>query len=248
MKTTIIAVLAVMVLSACTKNEPSIHKTNLSYRNAASLSMEEAANPANPYDSAGFLHNKIVDAVIKQTTAQGDTSIQAIALRVIAFRNNGSTALNMQTLMSANSIVFKNEPDSFRQLIDGSELSGSAKGYLHALMQIVKDTTVYNNPSIAYKLLHDRIVNLEDLILNNGQITNDDRQAVLSVTSIARYSLYYWMHQDRQYSLKKIIRAIATATGDIGGAIEGYLTGDIIGTASEASAWWYWAITNFMPD
>jgi len=247
MKTIIIPALALTLLSACSKSDLHMFARTSFSANNASLAFNEAANPANPYDSVGILHNKIVDAVLLRIAANGDTSLQAITAQVIAFAGSKMPAEAALSLSAATAIAIKNAPDNYAQLIEDTDLSNTAKGYLHTLIIIVKDTSAYHNPSSVYPILYNRILGLESQVLSNQQLSSIDRRAVLEVSSVGRYSLFYWLHNDQQYSLKKIIRAMATVCGDIGGAVEGYYTGDVVGTAADASSWWYWNITYGMP-
>lgn len=247
MKPKIISVLALTLLSACNKNNLQLPAKSSLSASAASLSINEAANPANPYDSAGLMHNKIVEADLPKIAASGNTGLQAITVQVLAIAGSGIPAESVSSLSAATGIAVKNAADNYKQLIDDSDLSNTAKGYMHSLVGLVKDTSVFKAPLFVYPVLYKRIVDLESKVLQDQQLNSGDRQAVLEITSIGRYSLYYWLNHEQQYSLKKIIRAMATVCGDIGGAVEGYYTGDVTGTAADASSWWYWNITYGMP-
>jgi hypothetical protein len=246
MKTIIISLLAAMVMSACTKNN-NIGANKAAVTNKA-LDMSanvQPANPNNPYDSVGVWHNKIISAVLN---GNRDTSLQKIIGQVADFMYVNLGMKPDLSLYEATKSAIQAAPDNYFNLINDSNLSEPAKTYLHDLVTFMKDTANYTTAAATYVNLNTQIVALESKVITDKQLTDNDRKSVLEVTSIGRYSLYYWFNTPQpEYSLKGIIRIIAAVMGDIGGGLEGYYIGDIIGCASAASSYWYWNITYGMP-
>ncbi|MBS1525302.1 MAG: hypothetical protein JST19_06625 [Bacteroidetes bacterium] len=243
MKSLFIVLPLLIFLGSCKKNA-----INGSPMTPGSISHHNASvSLLNPYDSVGIWHNRVLDRVLPQIHSVQDTNLKFIS-SLVATCNYSPLKINPNTLNQNVKVAIKDASQNYMQLIERGPLSAIARQYLHRLLSVIEDTSIYPNIQAAYSVLKNNIERLQSQVLTDEHLNANDKRAVLEIISVANHSLDYWFHSGTEaLSLKKIIRTIATVTGDIGGAIEGYYTGDIVGTASDASAWWYENITWGMP-
>lgn len=159
----------------------------------ANVSCEDPANPDNPYDQIGYYHNEGVTYVLNITGNSNPVASSEIA----ALSNQyGLQTFNINGTATAADIdeVVNDGINEYTSIIDQYSVSDKARAYLYQLMAIFDDPS--ETDEVEYCPLKDRIVALESTVLQDGTLNNTERRQVLSATSVARYSLYYWMNYD----------------------------------------------------
>jgi len=206
--------IAVPLLSiGCTTDSEStsrIEKTIVLKTGAAT-----AENPLNPYDYAGRAFDVVLDAY----STSRPTSIGAIADGIdatMATIPEISQYPHGQSLTgSVIQIGTLSGSDSHTVLttaLSTSALSSSAKSSFSGFVGSL-DTS----DDTSYQTIHVYILAYEAEVLNNSSLTAFERQAILTSTSIARYSFYRKKRKDKDWegSIWAIAGAVYGAQQDV---------------------------------
>jgi len=237
----IILLLAFSLVSSCsTENESSDKTTGALSAKAAAVGPE---NAKNPYDKTGELHNAVMQMIfddranfngdLEQTVSYGNT----ILTEKYEFEESDlPTVEEVKTVLSDSLSFYKNN-------IANSSYSEGTKEGLNKLMVIIENAA--SNEKTTYSSFKDEIVSFEDDILA-GSLTEQQKTEILQVTSITRYSTYFWNTKySGQYETttalfgkrkwwKWLIIGVADSAGGITGGIAGSPT--VVGIAAGAVA------------
>jgi len=153
------------------------------------VSSINASNPANPYDSAGQIHNEISDSYFDGSALP--TTITGVLARVddIAQSNSHFVGLKDPTyeLPTAQHLseMLNNPASGAAQAYNASNISPSAKtsleGFTRSLLGITQGGT-------DYKLIFNYISDYESLVISHSAFSAHDKKVLLTVTSIARHA------------------------------------------------------------
>jgi hypothetical protein len=195
-----------------TDSNVSINKTKRTARLESNLTPE---NPANVYDSAGKLHNDILDIYLAgnyqyTTIAEINQQIEAITAA-----NSNLILLNSQTNQPANLVEMQEIIDSpqakLDEVISNSTMTNAAK---ISLSNFMNDVLLWkNNP---YEDTYQLIVSYESSVIANTQFTCEDKRIILTTSSITRYSIYY----EEERKDKDWGASVGNRVGGISGAID----------------------------
>lgn len=189
----ILALLTIIcvVFSSCTKSTDksdilqqfisSIHPTELNVKSYADI-----ANPMNPYDDAGVIHNEMVTSIIQT-------------------RNNECDSLDFINCINKYSDFEIENLNVFRLLINSIypkifDAEGTYKGdlvnNLINIPELEKATinTFFQNIT-NYSAVSDKIsacINSEKFIIESCDYTKESKERILSCLAIYRYSTYLW--------------------------------------------------------
>jgi|GEM_PF-3718200 len=144
-------------------------------------------NPKNPYDSAGIIHNILLSEVHQYILNTGDTNKVSIQTHVINFykrsREFDSRNLEKLTPRQQNAVLLQRD-----QMVLSFDMPPTRKAFITELVSILKNTKGQD-----YASIKDKIVLLENRIMSNSSLSTMDKRALLSTTSVARYSSNYWL-------------------------------------------------------
>ena len=148
-----------------------------------------ASNPLNPYDGAGEIHDEILTAymsapVLPSTLQDILESVDSIAQLNSRFTGAKSLGYSAFTTQQASAIL--NDSNAVASAIANSGISSTAKT---RLSDFADDYILYCSTSDDYGGLYDFIVDFEDSILSSS-LSTADKRAVLTVTSVVRYSQF----------------------------------------------------------
>ncbi len=208
----------------------------------------EAANPLNPYDEVGYWHNRIlVDTESCRGVRQqaGDVAVTH-CIRQFVLTELG-VDLSQQELLAVLESVMPEYDNLFIQVVENSVLEEYVKHYLRRILETVRGYGGENNWWGSYDEFKQAIQQLETEVLHDPVLSDWERKAVLSVSSVARYSGLYWMNLEIEDNpaafskFKNFMIKVAGISGDIGGAIGGLMDdsvtlGEIAGHAAASSA------------
>lgn len=194
----ILALVAVLFIS-CTKqlrnaNEASQFEVSSASFKGVETNCNTPANPDNVWDSVGIYHNQALDYVMQEASGQPKT----ISIYV-GYSNQFITHIFSNRvpdisskLFSASSVekLLSDTSTFFNYTIDNSRYSQNVKDYFKKIILIIKDTT--NDKSVDYCYIKEEIVQLEDSVLNDSNLSQNEKDEILRVASVARYSFYYW--------------------------------------------------------
>lgn len=225
-------------LSACKKDGVNFRKSPIGKDIEHNLNTATLvpANPANPYDSVGYLHNLLLSGIQPCVGSFSPLTNQEISGCIIPMASKEGLNESGTPFYLASLIVMDSKND-FRNIIANSRYSGQAKALLNQFVQTVKTAAINSNGD--YTSIKAAIMRYEQQISGNTALSNDEKAMILSVTSVARYSTYYWQFMlppQQGLTLKGIITFVGTAMTDAV-SLAAYRS---IGFAADSSedAWW----------
>ncbi|OJW80300.1 MAG: hypothetical protein BGO69_05580 [Bacteroidetes bacterium 46-16] len=230
------------------KNEQSSDATNSVSAARSSVTASDAANPLNPYDSMGYWHNEIV-AYIQGCRPGIDspdviTSTQCV-LRF--YREKKGEDIPASLFETVSQTVDKSSND-MEGLITSCPYEEPVKEALRTLMQMLKQLSDSDSD---YATIKASIMAFEERIMQNSQIAEEGKAVILRTTSVARYSVFYWINYNKPQQpqagaamkWKTFVKWLAAVTSDIGGAV---VSGNV-GYAADCSSYAWDLITYSMP-
>ncbi|WP_316787771.1 hypothetical protein [Pedobacter frigoris] len=255
-KMLMLAVILLAVAYGCQKvNEPAVMKRADEKKEAALIanrdnslqlqSWTNVANNSNPYDDSGRRHNEILDALDKHMEVTRDGSRAAKKAFIIHYCKQQGIDLT-ESLAFMEPIMAKAEQDDYTTIFNYPGCTPVCDKYVRRLRQIVagvEKPADWNGFIPAVKGLEEEI--------SNSDLKDQDKEALLSVASVARYSGAYWyerrpkvpLHNDQMPRwLNAIVRWQAAVTCDMMSATLGMIT--FSRTASEDAS----AFSSFVND
>jgi hypothetical protein len=154
-------------------------------------------NSANPFDIAGSIHNEILETL--DQTDFNSQSIEDIAVLIdsISAIHPELVSLSSDSALSSRLpeiIWIVNNNDVMNDLLGASTLGGNAK---ISLISFVDSLLLATDDS--YGDIHSMIVSYEASILNNSELTSNDKRIMLTTTSVVRYSVYEDKRKDKDW-------------------------------------------------
>ena len=153
------------------------------------------SNIKNKFDYVGKLHNEIVDTYLKNNFSYKNSEELCKQVNEIASKNKNFISIVGSDNFKADSKTidfgindFKNY---FKNIINNQPMSESGKQNSQKLVNYIFEKGFSTN-KVSYQELFDYIVNFENGIIVSKDLTDLDKQVILSSSSVARYSLYFW--------------------------------------------------------
>ncbi|MCJ8208119.1 hypothetical protein MUY27_00270 [Mucilaginibacter sp. RS28] len=238
MKPCFILLLAACIAVSCTKEK----KENANVPKVSAVKLNGAvadyaiANPANPYDDAGLLHNRALTFALNRQTAIRDSSLTTIENIMKPYAADSLGKPLPGNIIQVATRLLNDGPDSFRHVIAGSGLSPVGQYYLRRLLKIGTDTTaiIYGSNGSRMDTL---LIALEKRIIADISVPETDRVALLQAASVARYSVAYWLHDnhsDQPSSLSIFKKLWVSAHDVLGTALLGLSGGAYLSDAARA--------------
>ncbi|MCH5687922.1 hypothetical protein LWM68_28855 [Niabella sp. W65] len=146
------------------------------------------SNPRSLYNDIGWLHNRVVDHLSRCYTGQ-DFEILLDCLQGFYEHETGASLPRQQLKQNLELMkpIISNQDSFLKETIKSTTLLESYE----TLKQSVD--TLYNSGS-SYEEIKSYIVKYESEVVDNRQLSEEERTLLLKTASLARYSIYYWMH------------------------------------------------------
>jgi len=243
-------ILAMLVISfaACKKQDSRVTGTTENSKNVAARSavaLPAPANTENPYDSMGYWHNEIV-TYIQGCRPEADMPNAMVSAQCVLqfYRERKGEELPLSLFDNVTQTVEKSNED-IDGLIAACPYDDPVKEALHLLIQLLKRLSDEDGD---YHVIKSSIVDFERTVSQDNRLTDEGRAVILKTTSVARYSIYYWINYNKPpetagLRIKNIVKWIAAVTSDIGGAI---VSGSA-GYAADCSSYAYDLVVYSMP-
>lgn len=170
----------------------------------------EPANAANPYDTAGMLHNEILE--ILDETSSNSQSIEEITILIDSVSAVHPELILLATDSTLSSSVSEitwiiNTNDPANDVLAASTLSISAKAsflsFLNSLL-LVADSP--------YEDIHPVIVSYEASVISSTLFSTTDKRIILTASSVARYSVAKKKRKDQDWDTS-VTNIVAAACG-----------------------------------
>ncbi|MDR0790479.1 MAG: hypothetical protein LBO06_06760 [Bacteroidales bacterium] len=197
------------------------------------------ANENNPYDSVGVTHNAEVEKIIEEIYGK-ELSVEEINEIVITYLVDDEVLPSdyVDDFISFDNIanIVDDDSDYCQETIGNLETSDEVKEFLYTLFHDISELAEENVEE--YDTYYELICSLEEAIVSSIALSDSDKLILLITSSVARYSLFFWMSNAENYprsnpntkglSLGQWIRV---GLKDVAGAATGALTGAVAGTA-----------------
>lgn len=221
-KTMVLLLATALLVTGCTRSKDEVVSTssaNQQQEMTASRAMVTPENGANPYDKVGRMHNVLLDSAMTFINRTGETDINKVAEYVLECNGIAPSYRKYIDKMPAR---LKDELfNDHNKLIDESKFSPEAKSLLHELLSAI---SVIKFPE--FGSLKSNIVILERKITASLTLAQQEKQMLLSVTSVARYSAYYWFGWWKQQNDQQAQALSASVFEKIGAAIVDMIDAD----------------------
>lgn len=187
----------------------------------------------------------------RQLTNKGTTDDlvnESIRLSNEDFNENYAEYYNNPTVLDVPDIrsIMADSLNNYQNIIAATpDVSSNYKTKNQQLIQIFMNSA--NSPTpVSYEDFRDQIISYENSILNSNNLPQNEKDALLSISSIARYSAYYWYNElgneaqtgfsftGKHNWWEWLIVGVCDVAGGIGGAAGG-VGGAIAGAAGASS-------------
>lgn len=224
-KAVLLLLLSALLVTGCsTKKDKLVTATAISgaQQEIKITAITSPENSNNPCDKVGRMHNAFLDSGMHFIDQKGETEIAKAAGYILQC---GDIAPACQSYMDKMPPALKQEMRDHNKLIDESKVSDKSKALLHELLAII---STIKTPG--FNALKPEIIGLEQKIIDHPALPEQEKRMLLSVTSVARYSAYYWsgwlQQQDNQQA-----QPLATSVFErIGAALADMIDADNLAT------------------
>lgn len=188
MKKNIICIVFTILMISCStdsESNPSEYIDTLKEANTISVVPE---NKANLFDFKGSLYYNAL--ILYRENKKAPNSITGIAEQIQfisgKFDSASKTAKNLIVFDDQIVQSIMHDPDNIMiNIVQGSSLSTSVKSNLTSFLQ---NLILHRHDE--FDVIYSYIISYENVVLENGVLTEDEKDTILTITSISRYSLY----------------------------------------------------------
>jgi hypothetical protein len=190
--------IATIILVACEKSQVS----NVEFSAMEEQTLANPANPDNPYDYYGLMHNEYVRKVLDEMPDLSNVSIderlsvlnstiQNVLLKDGFMMTKSTNLEDGEELMAAILSLIGDAENSYANFIDTLNFDSETKQQLQILFNDV--ISMSENKNLTVDDVLDAVIEFENKVLNNViTIPANDREAFLGSTSTLRHSLAFW--------------------------------------------------------
>ncbi|RBL90040.1 hypothetical protein [Chitinophaga flava] len=189
--------LALATLSSCQKKaaeqDVASKIVSASQQRVAAV-IDDAANPANPYDKIGYIHNQSLLATKDISWNSKDQTFPRLYVAYVSFANRNYPGTVIPDQQSANITSDELKADAANNLINTiaqAKLSVEGKAYMTKLVATVNQ----HDTTDTWDTYKQRIVTFEKDVLSDPRLPKVDAQYVLEAASVGRYSVLFWTNQ-----------------------------------------------------
>jgi hypothetical protein len=189
MKNLLICSISLCFLISCSADsDVNTFEINDNVSSQSKILLFSPANKANPFDSKG---KEYYDAlIVYQKQNQFPNSITEITdqIRFVSSQFEKGRITSRSVISFNETIVasIMSDPDnSMIQIVQSSLLVSAAKA---SLINFLQDLIAQRQ--LEFSIAYGYIVAYEDTVLESNTMSEDDKETILTVTSISRYSLY----------------------------------------------------------
>jgi len=145
-------------------------------------------NSDNPFDTIGVIHNELFEVYV--TSNNSNNTLQEIAIEIIELINDNSALEKTSILINSaftNQVqqILNYPENNLDTIILESGLSVASETRLNNLIALVSEST-----TIDYSETCADIISYEKEIIANVSLTPQEKEIILLVSAIVKYSLY----------------------------------------------------------
>lgn len=170
----------------------------------------EPGNIDNPYDSAGIIHNEILE--ILDDTDFNSMSVEDITILIDSVSAAHPEMISLTDDAALSSRVTQitailNHSNPLNSVLAESSLGVSAKASFSTFLNSL--LLVADSP---YAEIHPIIVSYETTVLNSTVFSANDKRIILTASSVARYSVAEKKRKDKDWETS-VTNIVATVSG-----------------------------------
>lgn len=222
-----------LTLAACKKNEPLVPVTGqsktASFFNAIA---DPAANPANSFDNAGRLHNSELSFILTHVQNIDQSKVDEVFRFASIYAADSLNSPLPDSAIDAVKALIADDQHQFENELNRAPLSETAKQYAQVLVKM------FSGSDGSFDQFKSTIVALEARIIADKALDEQEQKSLLSATSVARYSLYFWM---RSPQLPAKLNIFVAAHDAVGTLVGGFSFGAFASAAARAVVKQDWA-------
>lgn len=242
------SIVTVFCCTSCNKENTPVPVENKNNESSiaidlAAANIEDAANPANPYDDFGKAHFDGIVYVVKDLNGSLTAPISSIYKSAVKFEKT----LHSAALRSSSTPPFTEEElvDVYKEVKQNftfkvlESASPKLKEEMTRLSEVFRQLEG-EDENCNYQTIKQRLVAYEASILEDSQLNSEEKTIILKMTSTARYSALQWelpltkLMEQKSTSAVKSVKAkikkrwyhwLLITAADAGGAIAGATVG-----------------------
>lgn len=210
------------------------------------------ANPNNPYDYIGEMHNQALSLVMnhydntdKTTTKEMNSLVEQYSYQVTSMhtQTRGTTIDQLDTMTEEEVLELLADCDNnLVNFISSLSISSESKEKLTEIFSFVLESA--DDPDVTHEKLNFKIVEFEnnylEIMNSEGELDENDNLTVLAGTSTLRHSLSYWepimIDESAATRGRKWWQWVIIAVADAGGALAGASGGPATAVSCGVSA------------
>ncbi|KAF2328111.1 hypothetical protein [Flavobacterium ginsenosidimutans] len=188
MKTVVLCLTITFFTASCSNDEILNQSDKGRFEQISYDVPQEAQNLRNPFEETGIIFYNALTDYASQNGAADSKEKQSDQLLFIWENRNGKNreAKSLITLTPEMIAAILADPYSkLLELIDSSALSSPVKLKLNYYVD-----ELVSRQNQDYEDVHDFIVSYEDEVMEDSAIDEDEKETILKVSAISRYSLY----------------------------------------------------------
>lgn len=146
------------------------------------------SNISNPVDYKGTRYYDLLASYNKVNQIPNSSIELSAQIKFISNKMGYGRNFYKNIIPFNNAIVdsIMADPDNMLiVIVDNSLMGSTAKSSLISFLQ-----GLLSKRDLEFAITHDYVISYEDDIIDNSNLSEDDRDTILTVTSISRYSLY----------------------------------------------------------
>lgn len=165
------------------------------------MALQNPSNPKNKFDYTGDIHNQIISVYVekfgreKKSTDEICRIIQEIALKNENLQKLPDAKENSKVDCDIIKQGIDDFSNQFRNIVDSLNITEKAKAKLQELIDYNFDVA-FKTENTNYNEYYKHIIDYEsDILKNESAYDKKDIKILLSASSTARYSAYFWKRE-----------------------------------------------------
>jgi hypothetical protein len=191
-------VLSFLVISCSTESDFNHSVTPHSIAVALQSKSQIPLNNANPFDTAGKKYFDLLNIYLKNNKVPN--SIKGVTEQIqFLSKNYGSASFTSRSTVAFTpeqvTLIMGDPINQLRIILESYSLSTEVKHYLVNFLQALVE-----QQGLEYPELYHFIISYETGIIESTLLNEDEKETILTVSSISRYALYVdSKHKDRDW-------------------------------------------------
>jgi hypothetical protein len=185
---------AATTFTSCKKTQDNTSNVKPSTTAQTARDVDDAANPANPFDEVGYQHNEGLQNTRSVWNTPGRTFESVYTGEVNYIHQNVDNNVvppDMTYLQNLYTQVNGDAANNDVNFINSTQLSPLAKTYANQMFSAALNP----DPNADYFGVKAAIIQVETTIINDQNLSQSEKQQLLTSASVLRHSMLYWLNE-----------------------------------------------------